>query len=262
MYRDTIGCDVLPEYKGETPTYGEGLVFKGWEPELTIHETPDTYYYTAVYDDTTPVVGNWLCFTAEEEKSTVKYYNLGNNRPNVEFSIDGGRTWNTLNSGVEVELGKGDKVYLRGNNPNGFSFSSTNYTVFSLTGRIAASGSVMSLIDQKGEAEEIPNEYCFGRLFLLQSSLVQAPEVTATKLKGHCYESMFYNCTNLVKAPKIIPATAMEESCCESMFGLCGNLLDAPELPATTLAERCYLNMFYCCKSLEKAPELPALALE
>ncbi|MBO4530832.1 MAG: leucine-rich repeat protein [Paludibacteraceae bacterium] len=263
LYRDTIGCDVMPEYKGEPPTYGEGQVFKGWDPELTIHETPDTYYYTAVYDETTPEVGDWLCFTAEKEKSTVKFYNIGNNRVNVEFSIDGGRTWNTLNSGVDVMLENiGDKVYIRGNNPNGFSSSESEYSVFDLTGSVAASGSVMSLIDQKGETTEIPNEYCFCRLFLGESSLVQAPEVPATKLKGHCYESMFYNCTNLVKAPKIIPATTLEESCCESMFGLCENLLDAPELPATTLAENCYNNMFYYCSSLEKAPELPALALE
>ena len=50
LWRDTIGCDVVPIYGGETPSMS-GYYFRGWDKEPTIHETPGVYYYTAVYED-------------------------------------------------------------------------------------------------------------------------------------------------------------------------------------------------------------------
>ncbi|MBR5971688.1 MAG: leucine-rich repeat protein [Paludibacteraceae bacterium] len=264
LYRDTIPCDVVPVYRGVDPPYWkDGYEFTGWDKELTVHPEPDTFYYTATYRELGPLnLDNILCFTAEESNSTVQYFDLGNYGPNVEFSTDSGKTWNALESGVEVLLeNKGDKAYFRGNNPNGFSLSYEEYTEFDFRGRISASGSVMSLIDQKGETTEIPNDYCFNRLFIGQTSLVQAPELPATKLTGHCYEDMFFNCSNLINGPKIIPATKMEEASCNGMFEKCSSLREAPELPATTLAHSCYFRMFYGCVSMERAPSLPALKM-
>lgn len=109
------------------------------------------------------------------------------------------------------------KVQLRGVNPDGFSRSSSVYYTISLecgssTRNITVSGNVMSLIvgyDTDNEtaakaalaaANEIPNEYCFYRLFHYISSIgnrmyINASNliVPATKLKSHCYEDMFYD---------------------------------------------------------------------
>ncbi len=288
LWRDTIGCDVVPEYpleeKGE-PFYKEGLVFKGWDVEPHVHETPDTYYYTAVYEEMTDttVENNWLCFTAEAPESEIWYYNTNNN-PDVQYSIDGGKTWKTLEEGVKVTLeNKDDKVYFKGNNPEGFSHGMVERTVFKMSGQIAASGSVMSLIDEKGKTKVIPNDFCFSLLFAGCTSLTQAPELPATTLTKTCYEFMFEDCINLTEAPELpatkifdksyvgmfmgcrnlkkaptLPATEMKYRCYDSMFRLCTSLETPPALPATELAQECYHQMFNECTNLKEAPELPA----
>ncbi|MEE1259514.1 MAG: leucine-rich repeat protein [Paludibacteraceae bacterium] len=285
LQRDTIGCDVVPEYRGETPFYKEGYKFIGWDVEPHVHETPDTYYYTAVYEEKTDttVENNWLCFTAEAPESEIWYYNTNNN-PDVQYSIDGGKTWKTLEEGVKVTLeNKDDKVYFKGNNPEGFSHGMVERTVFKMSGQIAASGSVMSLIDEKGKTKVIPNDFCFSLLFAGCTSLTQAPELPATTLTKTCYEFMFEDCINLTEAPELpatkifdksyvgmfmgcrnlkkaptLPATEMKYRCYDSMFRLCTSLETPPALPATELAQECYHQMFNECTNLKEAPELPA----
>ena len=268
LWRDTIDCKTVPVYKGETPTYGDGLEFYGWDKELTILPDPDVYYYTAQYKKAgEPAPGNWLCFTAEETDTKVWYENRNGNSPDVQYSIDGGKTWQTLGAGEEIQLkNTGDKVYFKGNNPEGFSRGNAEggdnnpYTMFRMTGYIAASGSVMSLIDGEGTSSEIPNDYCFSHLFYNCSSLTQAPELPATKLTEGCYENMFYQCASLEKAPEL-PATQLEDGCYSRMFMYCESLTQAPDLPALEMKEHCYSNMFLACRKLEKAPELPATTL-
>ncbi len=261
LYRDTIGCDVLPVYRGETPTYGEGLVFKGWDKELTIHDKPDTYYYTAVYEEEQLVSGNWLCFTAEEDNSFVSYISVGNNQPDVMYSLDGGMTWKPLQEDDEVFLEKaGAKVYLKGDNPTGFSRNENNYTHIWTRGKVSASGSVMSLIDEEGVSLEIPTDYCFYHLFANSPALVTAPELPATELKKSCYEGMFENCAVLEKVPSL-PATTLEDRCYKNMFGQCYKIKETPVLPATTLANECYYTMFSSCMEVTEAPLLPATVM-
>ena len=69
------------------------------------------------------------------------------------------------------------------------------------------------------------------------------------------------NCTSLITAPSVLPATTLAECCYTSMFYNCTSLTTAPELPSTTLESYCYNNMFYGCTSLTTAPELPATTL-
>ena len=214
---------------------------------------------------------NYLTFTAKEDGSSfgidiIKKYlyeeDSSSAIPDVQYSLDGGKTWAKLPTDTFISLKrKGDKALLRGNNPQGFSNSTKLYTKFVMTGRIAASGSVMSLIDNVGESVVFPNECCFNALFARCTSLTKAPELPATKLTDECYEGMFYGCTSLTKAPKL-PATTLAFRCYRFMFYGCTSLTTAPELPATTLAFLCYRRMFYGCTSLTKAPELPATTLD
>ena len=285
LYRDTISCDTAPVYYGVyPPVYKEGEVFIGWDVEPHVHETPGTYYYTAVYEkDTTSTQNNWLCFTAEAPESEISYYNLNNN-PDVQYSLDGGKTWKTLEEGSKVTLKDiGDKVYFKGNNPEGFSHGQVERSEFKMSGLIKASGSVMSLVDGVGKSKVIPNDYCFSGLFNRCEALTQAPELPATTLTKACYEFMFQDCINLTKAPKLLatkiydksyvgmfmgchslknapalPATEMKYRCYDSMFRDCISLETPPALPAKELAEECYHQMFHECSNLKEAPELPA----
>lgn len=206
---------------------------------------------------------NYLTFTAGEDGSL---FGIEENkwRADVQYSTDGGETWNQLNPGEMVTLEhKGDKAILRGENSTGFSYRDSKYLYFVMEGSIAASGSVMSLIDGVGESLTIPNDYCFYNLFRYCTSLTEAPELPATELTAACYAGMFYECTSLVKAPKL-PAKTIVASCYQGMFNGCTSLTEAPDLPATGLTYwdgSCYERMFQECTSLTKAPALPSLTL-
>ena len=200
---------------------------------------------------------NYLCFTAEEAGSTISLPFKTDLK--IEYSLDK-KKWETYQSEQTLTLSNyGDKVYFRGDNPGGFN-SGSNYSKFAMTGKIAASGNIMSLLDPTCQMSEIPNEKCFFELFLGCTSLTSAPELPATKLANHCYYAMFSGCTSLKTAPKL-PATQVEGYCYELMFRKCTSLTVAPELPATTLAENCYKEMFNLCSSLATAPALPATTL-
>ncbi|MBR0502491.1 MAG: leucine-rich repeat protein [Paludibacteraceae bacterium] len=201
-----------------------------------------------------------LTFTAESDNVQISIENKGQGKiyPNVQYSTNGGKKWKVLRIGEQIKLlHKGDKALLRGYNPQGFSFAPDSYIRFVMTGRAAASGSVMSLIDGIGECQKIPNDYCFACLFDSCASLTQAPELPATQLTEGCYMKMFLGCTNLKVAPQL-PATQLARGCYSRMFSECTSLTEAPELPATQLDEWCYVDMFKGCTSLTEAPQLPA----
>lgn len=203
---------------------------------------------------------NYLTFTAEEDGSQFGIIRRGEANPDIQYSLDDGESWTDLARDEITLEKKGDKALIRGNNPTGFS-SYPDYSYFMMTGKIAASGSVMSLIDGKGETTTIPSTYCFYGLFYECASLTQAPELPATAMTLECYASMFERCTGLTEAPEL-PATTLEYACYEKMFLDCTSLTQAPKLPATTMKEYCYFCMFCNCTSLTQAPELPATTMD
>ena len=212
---------------------------------------------------------NYLTFTAEEAGSKFGIYNSEDNDPDVQYSLDYGATWTELKPGERVELKNvGDKALLKGYNPDGFSMSFEHdreyfydYTEFRMAGKIAASGSVMSLVDGEGTSVKIPSNGCFYRLFSGCTALTKAPELPATTLRNQCYQQMFYNCTSLTKAPNL-PATKLFPGCYMFMFYFCENLTEAPELPASEFFDEysgdpsrfvpCYGGIFGKCRSLKK----------
>ena len=119
-----------------------------------------------------------------------------------------------------------------------------------MTGKISASGNIMSLLDKTCKSTTISNNYCYNYMFYNCTSLTTAPSLPATTLTSYCYSSMFYNCTSLTTAPSL-PATTLANNCYSSMFYGCTSLTTAPSLPATTLVNNCYRNMFRNCTSLQ-----------
>ena len=200
-----------------------------------------------------PTPAYWgLCFTAEQANSTVAMVAHGS-APSVNllYSTDAAN-WSPFVVGTTtVTLASvGDKVWLKaGSGGNTRIGSGANiYNTFSLSGQIAASGNIMSLLDGDNESLKIPAAYCFCGLFLECTSLTAAPELPAETLKTRCYTKMFRTCTSLTAAPEL-PAATLTPGCYQEMFRACTSLT-AVEIQATSLANLSLVRCFAECSSL------------
>ena len=203
-----------------------------------------------------------LCFTAEEAGSTVAMAVNGHPTKGQAFETStDGTNWSVFTPGTTIITlaNAGDKVYFRGDNIT-VSESDSIYYKFVMSGKIAASGNIMSLLDKTCQSTTISNNYCYYNMFRDCTSLTTAPTLPATTLTSGCYGFMFFGCTSLTTAPAL-PATTLANNCYQAMFYNCISLTTAPALPATTLANTCYGSMFYGCTSLTTAPALPATTL-
>ena len=201
---------------------------------------------------------NYLTFTAEEAGSTLSF--TWNTEESVEISKDSGTNWSTYAKGTKITLAKvDDSVQFRGELTK-LNINTYINPAFTMTGKIAASGSITSLKDGNGGNPDTVASR-FGGMFMNCDSLTQAPELPSTQVGSNGYACMFQNCKSLVAAPEL-PATTLGYNAYTSMFSGCTNMKTGPDkLPATTLDDWCYSNMFQDCISLTKAPELPATTL-
>ena len=207
---------------------------------------------SAAVGDTVPE-SEYLTFTAEEAGSSVTL-NVSTGS-NLQYNINNSG-WQSYTAGTPITLeNAGDSVRFSG---TGTKFNSSKH--FSITGKVACSGNVMSLrLDDGGRIQGLEN-LCFRYMFYNCTGLTTAPDLPETDLKAGCYSNMFNGCTSLTTAPEL-PATTLAESCYSNMFNGCTSLTTAPDLPATTLAESCYSYMFNGCTSLTTAPDLWATTL-
>ena len=176
-----------------------------------------------------------LCFTAEEAGSTVAMKTMvmtGAPLPAVtlETSYDG-EIWEPFYVGeTTITLPNvGDKVYFRagegGNVRFAYApsiFSGISRNTFVLTGLIAASGSIQSLLN--GVEETYTVDTCaFAFLFSQCASLTSAPRLPALKTARQCYKSMFQNCDSLTAIPELV-ALPFSQACYHQMCSSCDNL--------------------------------------
>lgn len=208
----------------------------------------------------------YLTFEAKEAGATVTLKVGKITYPSFQYSTDG-TVWSDYTSGTVITLTNiGDKVMFRGSNKTlSTGLGTASSTVISGTGECYVYGNVMSLLygdNFAGQRSFLDREInTLSNLFYDNASIYNHPYkqlvLPAMELKNYCYHKMFYNCTNLTKAPDL-PATTMVDGCYSYMFQGCTSLTKAPELPATTLAIYCYDHMFQNCTSLTKAPDLLA----
>ena len=185
--------------------------------------------------------------------------NLTINFGNVDYSTDGGNTWNTTTGPTTLNISSGDTVQIRKTNIYQSNVLSNNTAI-----TFNAYGNVMSLIygDNFIGQTTISVDNAFNSL-LKDTAVVDASNLIlpATVIGAtNAYYRMFYNCSGLTAAPEL-PATTLASNCYQQMFYDCISLTTAPELPATTLAINCYGGMFKGCVNLTTAPELPATTL-
>ena len=197
----------------------------------------------------------YLTMTVDKSNSgdTIIHPNIEGSLPNLnlQYRINNG-TWSDFIVGTTADITAqpGDVIQWKGNNQDGVSKNGNNLN-FAISGNpVALSGNVMSLIDGVGDALEIPNDYCFYRLFRNSAiKTVSSDFLPATTLKSDCYRDLFSTCNNLTQAPEL-PATTLANGCYNGMFYNCASLTNAPELPAEVLLDGCYGYMFTYCYSL------------
>ncbi|MBQ4508223.1 MAG: InlB B-repeat-containing protein [Paludibacteraceae bacterium] len=235
---------------------------------------------------------DWFTITAEKDGVNIKLDRTGTPADvSLRYSTDGGVSWQAVpgDKSVFCTLAQtGDRLHIRGNNPNGINNEidyGNRFWYFVISGEVSLSGNIMTLVDDDHPSTVIPSQYCFFRMFqscpLTDISGLSLP---ATTLKKGCYEGLFQHCRKMTAppvlgAPAIVPEAAMKQMFmdCESlasapalpadsvagsgyeqMFHHCPALVSAPALPATHIGSSCYHTMFARCTSLTEAPELPA----
>ena len=158
-----------------------------------------------------------LTFTAEEAGSTIKMVK-SSSAPTVylETSPTGEEgSWSDFIVGsTTITLENvGDKVYFRAKQDNNVFAINANYNKFVMTGKIAASGNINTLLKADGSVLDLTGRnYCYFYMFYGCTSLTQAPELPATTLANNCYSGMFLDCTSLTQAPSL-PATTLANYC-------------------------------------------------
>lgn len=168
-----------------------------------------------------------LGFTAETPNATISLQAVGS-APAIylETSFDEGRTWNSYTTGDIIELPHiGDRVCFAA--PPGVEnrYNSADntgqgkYNHFVISGKMSASGSVMSYLKREESQTSISYMRGLGNLFQNCTGLTKPPELPATTLTARCYMYMFSGCTNLAAAP-VLPA---EEVYTNSYRGIMAN---------------------------------------
>ena len=167
-------------------------------------------------------------------------------------------SFNTSENAPQVELNRGEKIYLKGNNssygdyPGGTEYY-CNIKIIGNNSNVNLYGNIMSLLyeDDFINKTTLYRNYTFWYLFRDSTAIIDASNLIlpATTLSERCYYRMFYGCTSLTSAPEL-HATTLASYCYSGMFNGCTSLTSAPELPATTLLDGCYREMFNNCYNL------------
>lgn len=239
---------------------------KGWsitETEPDVFDTSIPFYIENVGD--TPVrVGMYDHSANKAVRSDCKF--SYDNITWEDFNLIATENASTSSNITTVLLSnKGDRVYFKADN---YVFDSASYThivTYTQNAKIRAGGNIMSLNHGNNDAYKtdymtVSGTACFRQLFDGLTTLVQGPELPATKLSTSCYWQMFKGCSSL-KLVSDLPATTIASKCYYYMFENCTTLTRVPKLPAAVLKSSCYKGMFHGCTSLIQAPDLPAIKL-
>ncbi len=123
------------------------------------------------------------------------------NSSNLEYSIDGGTTWEPYYDRIELQ-NIGDKVSFRGTWSTRDTGSSSR-TKFDCEGLCFIYGNIMSLLDKENYATmtELPYDYTFSNLFEGNENITHTAGkdlvLPATTLREGCYSHLFSGCLNL-----------------------------------------------------------------
>lgn len=164
-----------------------------------------------------------LTFTAEEAFSTVKLDGSGSklDLSGVKYSIDG-NNWISYTQGTVIKLDKAGDYVKFINDKNMLETEPDNNTSvkFTLTGKIAASGKLMSLLNYSNDFYS----FSFESLFSGQSALTSIPDISCDTVGWRGLFMLFRSCPNITKARVPIKQIKSGHDGFYQMFGGCTNL--------------------------------------
>lgn len=266
---DAVFCKKKEEYfNGYWTSDDKPFVGKVLITDLDVNATNGEYTtysvtFTGVGELVDTAMKHYLCFEAIDDCTFGFTYRQQDLNPNIEYSLNDGKTWNELEHESTVNVSAGDKIIWRGTCTTFTSDYNFGIGTFTSDGKFNASGNPLSLLtDDFQNIRNISDAgYCFYRLFG-NTNVVDASglELKATVLGKSCYEYMFASCKDLEKAPDLL-AYKLATSCYNDMFLNCEKLQKAPDLLAYELAPSCYSHMFQNCKSLTETPKLSSAVL-
>lgn len=175
----------------------------------------------------------------------------------IEYSTDYGNTWNTWDGTTAISSNNNGDIWIRGKNNTYISKGSTNAWQFSGNQLINCYGNIESLLDHEileTNNHPVMADSAFSAMFYENTNLRKAPSLNSPTATNYCYSSMFQNCTNLEEPPDKILASTFETRSCNSMFKGCTSLIDVPSIKnVTTIKDRAFYETFRGCTSLSSA---------
>lgn len=199
---------------------------------------------------------DYLCFTAVQSNSTIRLDKVGSpSAVSLEYSTDKinwtAYTWSG-NTGATITLATlYSRVWFRGDNATFSYYNNTKAYNFVMSGKIYASGNIMSLVDKTCSKLSTPS-YAFGFLFKDCTSLYTPPRLPALSLTAS-YIYMFQNCTSLMYAPDL-PAITVNGSAYAYMFAGCTSLTRMPKMASQVYfsGSMTHYGMFNGCTALQE----------
>ena len=225
-----------------------------------------------------PSANGCMYLEAAQANSTVSMVSTLETAPDLEYSTDG-VTWqewqHTTADGTHtfdtITLGAvGDKVYFRGDNPNGLAFLPEgtifpNFSNFVLTGSINGGGNIMSLLDKTMALTVVP-QTGFTALFAIMGEgidpvLITAPAMdTITAIGNAGCSGMYMGCAALTSAASMPSLTTIGDKGCATMYTGCAAITSAADMTLlTTIGNSGCFEMYTGCTSLTTAASMPSL---
>lgn len=170
------------------------------------------------------IIGNLLCFTANNANSTIK---LNRNWSPTSVLLETHiwlNPWTNYTFWDTITLTNvWDKIYFRNTSTSNttFSTSSSNYYQFEMTGSIAWSWAINYLLNKN--YTNATSSYCYYSLFKDCTSLTTCPACPLIgRVNGYCYAKMYEWCTSLTTLPEL--PSDFGSNCYRDMFRKCTNI--------------------------------------
>ena len=184
--------------------------------------------------------------------------------PNLNYRIDNGKWFEYDMANLPtIEVPVGSKIYLRGNNPNGFNQTFTDYHTLTLYSnsttynvKFNIGGYITSLLalENFDLISNIP-AFSFFQLFGDQKNLLSAENLITdniTSVEQDSFTTCFQGCSSLVTAPTFSNVTSVGRGGFISCFKWCTSLVTAPTFSNVTSVEQDGFNScFEECTSLQ-----------
>ena len=205
---------------------------------------------------------------------TLKTYGSPTYTPNLNYRIDNGEwfEYDVVNR-PRIEVPVGSKIYLKGNNTNGFNQNSSGNYMFQFYSsktttntycKYNIGGYITSLLalDNFHLINHIP-DYSFINLFKDDSSgqkmlLISVESLITSNITSvgqYSFSSCFYCCKNLVTAPTFENVTSVGKEGFNTCFLACTSLVTAPTFDKIIIGEAgSFDSCFSGCTSLVTAP--------